>query len=343
MPKKQTIVVTTVSAPTAPLVRLAEGARNQACQLLIIGDEQSPTEFRLNGSDFYSVTRQLETGFRFATMCPVRTYARKNIGYLLAIRGGAETIIETDDDNAPYDSFWNPRQRFHKVRFVNALGWLNVYKYFSEDRIWPRGLPLSRIQNAGPSYEELNLLELDCPIQQGLVDGNPDVDAIYRLVLELPRFFVKQRRVALGPGTWCPFNSQNTSWFRVAFPLLYLPVSCSFRMTDILRSFVAQRIAWENNWALLYQGPTLVQDRNSHNLMKDFADEIPAYLNAERICEELAKLPLQAGAERITQNLQCCYERLTAIEAVQHKELELLDAWIEDLKTTWSPVSVVDT
>ena len=88
-----------------------------------------------------------------------------------------------------------------------------------------------------------------CPIQQGLADGNPDVDAIFRLVLPLPMNFGRKPPIALCRGAWCPFNSQNTSWWPAAYPLLYLPAYCSFRMTDIWRSFVAQRICWENGWS----------------------------------------------------------------------------------------------
>jgi len=40
----------------------------------------------------------------------------------------------------------------------------------------------------------------DCPIQQGLADKNPDVDAIYRLVLPIPQHFSKDRAMALGRG-----------------------------------------------------------------------------------------------------------------------------------------------
>ena len=60
------------------------------------------------------------------------------------------------------------------------------------------------------------------------------------------------------------------------YPLLYLPAYCSFRMTDIWRSFVAQRIAWENGWRLLFHGPTMEQERNVHDLMKDFATRFRA-------------------------------------------------------------------
>ena len=39
---------------------------------------------------------------------------------------------------------------------------------------------------------------------------------------------------------YSPFNSQNTIWFKEIFPLLYLPVSCSMRATDIIRGLVAR-------------------------------------------------------------------------------------------------------
>ena len=127
-----------------------------------------------------------------------------------------------------------------------------MYRYFSDANIWPRGLPLDAINDEIPEWAQLPEMQADCPIQQGMADENPDVDAVYRLVLSLPINFRRDRRIALGRGAWCPFNSQNTTWFREAFPLLYLPAYCSFRMTDIWRSFIAQRIAWECGWSVLF-------------------------------------------------------------------------------------------
>jgi hypothetical protein len=172
----------------------------------------------------------------------------------------------------------------------------------------------------------------DCPIQQGLTDDNPDVDAVYRLVLPLPQTFRKERRIALTNGSWCPFNSQNTTWWPDAFELLYLPSYCSFRMTDIWRSFIAQRIAWLNDWAILFHEPTMRQERNVHNLLRDFNDEIPGYLNNSEICKALESLPLESGVEKIGDNLKVCYEKLVSMSLIGRKELQLLDAWLEDIK-----------
>jgi hypothetical protein len=208
---------------------------------------------------------------------------------------------------------------------------VNAYSYFTDEKIWPRGLPLNEVQNKFPSPSELPTNEADCPIQQGLADENPDVDAVYRLLFPLPVRFSRNRELILGRGSWCPFNSQNTTWWRDAFPLLYLPANCSFRMTDIWRSFVAQRIAHINEWSILFHAPTVWQDRNEHDLMRDFEDEVPGYLLNSSIRASLERLHLQPGTTEIPNNLRICYEAMIRLGAVSAEEMPLLEAWIRDV------------
>ena len=326
------IVVTSIASPNKALRDLSQGCGEKGYYFIVIGDEASPAEFHIDGCDFYSLKRQRQTDLKFARSCPTRHYARKNIGYLLAIRDGASIIIETDDDNIPRQQFWAARQRIQNVPVLKGGGWVNVYRYFTEQNIWPRGFPLERVQEQTPPYESLYQTNIDCPIQQGLADDNPDIDAIYRLTLPLPQTFRKDRRVALTSGSWCPFNSQNTAWWSDAFEMLYLPSYCSFRMTDIWRSFIAQRIAWLNGWAVLFHEPTVKQQRNEHNLLHDFEDEIPGYLHNSAICEALEALPLKSGVEKIGDNLKVCYEKLVSMTLISAEELQLLDAWLEDIK-----------
>ena len=110
------------------------------------------------------------------------------------------------------------------------------------------------------------------PIQQGLVNGSADVDAIWRLVMDREFFFEPRASVFLEPGNWCPFNTQTTWWWPVAYPLLYIPSYCSFRMCDIWKSFVAQRCLWELDMGIVFHAPEVYQDRNVHDLMRDFRD-----------------------------------------------------------------------
>jgi hypothetical protein len=324
------LVVTSISAPNAVLRSLAAGAARHQIHFYNIGDSKTPSDFSLEGCDYYSLERQRASDLEFARLCPERHYARKNIGYLLAIRDGARILIETDDDNFPRDSFWLPRQRTATAAAADNAGWLNAYGFFADGVLWPRGLPLDAVQIPLPDLASLPRQARDCPIQQGLADENPDVDAIYRLLLPLPRNF-RPGRVILGPGTWCPFNSQNTTWWADAFPLLYLPAYCSFRMTDIWRSFVAQRIAWVNGWNILFHEATVWQERNDHNLMRDFQDEIPGYLHNRAIGAALDALSLSPGVDNIGENLRRCYTTLTGMGLVGEAELPLLDAWLRDL------------
>jgi hypothetical protein len=329
------IVVTSISPPNRVLQEIARGAQGAGFDFLVMGDTKSPADFQLEGCDFHSIAQQEESGFAFARLCPTKHYARKNVGYLLAIQRGAPLILETDDDNIPRPEFWKERQLPARVPLLASGGWVNVYRYFSDALIWPRGLPLDAVQDAPPDFDSLPVSEVECPIQQGLADENPDVDAIYRLILPLPQNFRSDRRVALGAGSWCPFNSQNTAFWPHAYPLLYLPAYCSFRMTDIWRSFVAQRIAWANGWNILFHEANVWQERNDHSLIRDFADEVPGYLNNRAMCAKLDALDLKAGADAMPENLRICYRALVEAGWVGEQELPLLDAWLEDLAKCW--------
>ena len=326
------IVVTSIAAPNDAMRELARGCVERGYHFVVIGDVPSPPEYLLDGCDFFGLPAQRELGLQFPILCPTRHYARKNTGYLLAMRAGATLIIETDDDNTPYETFWSQRTRQQTVRTATEAGWLNVYRYFTEVNIWPRGFPLNRITAPQPAFDELATQTIDAPIQQGLANLDPDVDAIHRLTQTAPVLFRRDRRVALQRDVWCPFNSQNTTHWSDAFPLLYLPAYCTMRMTDIWRSFISQRIAWENNWSLLFHEPTVEQARNQHDLIRDFADEIPGYLRNAEICDTLARLQLQAGLEHLGENLLICYEALVSKNVFDPKELKLVEAWLSDIE-----------
>jgi hypothetical protein len=330
--KSTSLVITSIaSASHSVLKQYAEESQKHKVSLIVIGDAKSPSQFNLVGCDFYSLERQKMLSFSLANDLPINHYARKNIGYLAAIKAGSEVIIETDDDNIPLDNFWAPRVVHQRARAVRTGDWVNVYKYFSKAHIWPRGFHLEKIHDLPPVPEALG--EVYSPIQQGLADGNPDVDAIYRLTLPLPIKFDHHENIALGLNSVCPFNSQNTTWFKEAFPLLYLPSYCSFRMTDIWRSFIAQRIGWECGWSILFHSSTVRQERNEHSLMKDFEDEIPGYMHNAQIVSTLNKLSLKEGVEHIFENLIRCYQALIDLAVIGKDEMPLVRAWVNDLST----------
>ncbi|CAN5287649.1 hypothetical protein BH10PSE4_BH10PSE4_08660 [soil metagenome] len=332
MSDQYAVVLTTINHPTFAVQEIARRAPELDAKFYLIGDSKSPDDFHQEGSQYLNIQGQKDTGFKFAQLCPTKHYARKNIGYLAAMKAGATIIVETDDDNIPRDGFWAPRERSVSGKLAEAQGWCNVYGYYADALIWPRGLPLDRVQDTLPALSSLRDTVADCPIQQGLADENPDVDAIYRLILPLPVNFNKGGPVILDKGVWCPFNSQNTTFWRDAFPLLYLPFHCSFRMTDIWRSFVAQRLMWESGWKLSFHESTVYQERNEHDLMHDFKDEVPGYLNNERIKKTLEDLALGSGKGAIVDNLVKAYDALITLGVVGAEEAPLVAAWAADLE-----------
>jgi len=328
--EKPFLIITSIADQDHPLLKtIANSAKANNIPFIVIGDTKSPETFHLDGCAFFSIEKQRALPFRLSGLLPTGHYARKNVGYLIAMSKGATVIIETDDDNNPLPAFWEPRTKQTKAHPIYEKGWVNCYHYFTDQFIWPRGFALEHIRDPFPGTGQEVMVY--CPIQQGLADGNPDVDALYRLLLTLPVTFEKGTRVALGNKSICPFNSQNTTWFREAFPLLYLPSYCSFRMTDIWRSFVAQRIAWTCGWSVLFHESTVWQDRNVHNLMKDFRDEISGYTHNEEIVSQLLSLELKPGTANIPSNMKQCYERLIKLNVMEASEMDLLEAWLADV------------
>jgi len=326
---KTAVVVTSIAAPNAVLRSLAEGCSVQGWDFVVAGDTKSPADFRLEGCRFLSVEAQQSGPHSLGRLCPTRSYTRKNIAYLEAMAAGAQVIVETDDDNFPRPAFWTPRQRQVRCRPVTANLWVNVYAYFASRFIYPRGLPLDHARDVPP--EPAAAMDIDCPLQQGLADANPDVDAVYRMLFALPfDFDAEVEPVALLDGAWCPFNSQNTTFFEAVFPLLYLPAHCSFRMTDIWRSFVALRVLHHLGHPVLFHGATVWQERNDHSLHRDFCEEIPGYQHNAAIRDALLALDFGACTE-IPQLMERCYETLMSHGWVGGGEEVLLRAWFADL------------
>ena len=335
---KTSVVVTSISGPNPVMQAIAKGCHSQGWEFIVAGDRKTPSDFVLEGCTFLSLESQQTSPFRTGVLCPQNSYVRKNLAYLHAMSGGAGLILETDDDNLPLEAFWRARSRNVQARLVDGQGWVNVYAFFSEAMIYPRGFPLDLARSSMadrllPTFSAAAF----CPIQQGLADGAPDVDAAYRMLHGEETFFHRGEPLVLGPGAWCPFNSQNTAFFREVFPLLYLPAHCSFRATDIWRGLVAQRLLLTCDWSLSFHEADVHQDRNPHDLMKDFEQEVPVYLQTRQVIEILQSLTLEPGSISLTANLRTCYEALAAAGIVGAGEPDLVEAWITDLDAAgWS-------
>ena len=295
------VVVTTINAPTDSIMKLTE--LPEPWKIVVIGDKKTKNEEwkRFDNSNkliFLSVESQLKLNYKTTEYIPYNSYTRKNIGYLYAIEHGAKEIYETDDDNI-FTTFDQLYQNFNQSKVSYAentiTSMVNPYAYFGRPSVWPRGF---RLNDIGLDHEKLfyvtnpDFITSKPLVFQGLANGDPDVDAIFRLTRANAYYpirldFYDMYPLLYFPGNYIPINSQNTRFLYQAFPALALPTTVAFRVCDIWRGFILERFIWGYNGTVLFHKPTVFQKRNVHDYYEDFLDEEDLYYGLENILDGL--------------------------------------------------------
>lgn len=270
------------------------------------------------------------------------TYARKNLAFAAALRDGATSLWELDDDNY---GFRDPNAVFDQIQLFGtkprSSRWQNLFPlvYGIEDG-WFRGFPLDELGSGPTSLED----QFDQSFKPGVicfaVQGEPDVDAIFRLT---NRAYTQKSEdheesilgwraiggfsaesfsgVKITEDDFIPLNTQNTLWVDSAqFRWLYHPMTVSMRFSDIFKMHVAT-----SQMPAAYGPETVKQLRNEHSLMADFESEIPMWTKTKQV-RELLKT---RGKMSLTETYSVLYENrfVDKKEVVCAREFEkLVDA-----------------
>lgn len=322
------IVVTTINSPTKAIEILS---KCEDWQVVVVADKKTPRGWYVENVIFLDVETQKKLPYQILNYLPWNHYCRKNIGYLYAIEHGAKIIYETDDDNYLLEQQVHVLPEYSNlVDLVGGQLVVNPYAFFGQPTVWPRGYPLKSIWLCQPESEQTK--DLFIPIQQGLVNQDPDVDAIFRLTRpEIVNFEDKPKSLVLKKATFAPFNSQNTLFYYDAFWALLMPCSISLRVADIWRGYWAQRLLWDLNGQLCFTHATAYQDRNEHDLLIDFKDELDLYLKVDRLLAVLGAW--KSDKPTLQERMLNLIEYLVSEKFIAHNDLELTKAWLEDLST----------
>ena len=113
---------------------------------------------------------------------------------------------------------------------------------------------------------------------------------------------------------------------------MYFPVTCTMICTDIWRSLIALRLLQINSLEVLFYGTNIFQERNIHNLIGDFNQEIPMYMNSKKIFQTIEKINLKKGIKYFNYNLIKIYKVLIKIKIFEENEISYLKAWLKDCK-----------
>ena len=329
-------VLTTINQPNNKVGDWFDITKNKT---IVVGDNKTPQNWQHDKCSYYSISDQKKSEFKIGTQLPENHYTRKNLAYLFAIKSGAARIIDTDDDNFPDISEWDKllKSEFEILEHAHSekISFKNIYSYFScaDIPFWPRGYPLNLINIEDSNIKSTDIKKThtkDVGLWQCMVNGDPDIDAIHRLIFKKTPQFNNNRALIMGKNIFCSFNSQNTLWLDSdLFPLLYLPSTVSFRFTDILRGYLAQSVINSSSKKWGFFQPTSYQERNDHDLMNDFNSELEMYTNMEEIFQIIFESCKSTNS--IIDNLTNCYSSLCKNNFVKDKENTILNIWLNDL------------
>lgn len=338
-------VVTTIFDPSPAILRQTSLGSDWCT--VVIGDKKSPPHFRVEGQNVFYLESAAQTALSgamraFVKILPWNNFGRKNIGYLYAIQRGAKTIWDFDDDNLlvfpeKLDIIDKGAVEY-KLPLSHSFPSYNPYVVFgaSGRPTWPRGFPLAHIKNEESWTSELSAVKLEgdrIGVIQSLANGDPDVDAIYRLLMPLPFSFtnaaLQDALLVIPPRALTPMNAQAALFKQPAFWTLLLPISVNGRVSDIWRSYVGQRLMWDIGLYSAFSSPLVEQQRNPHNYMADFNSEIPLYEKSERLVDFLRDW--KGEAPTLQGRMEELYIELYTRDYIGIGDVHLLQSWIETL------------
>lgn len=319
-------MITTINLPNKRVLDY----KSLGYEVVVIGDKKTSdshwTNFAKNeGIEYLGLDEQQATFPHLCEVLPLNTYSRKNLGYLQAIKRGAQLVWETDDDTFPRAEVGDPLKFVSQQKVLvteNKHNLWNPYSHFAATQgLWPRGYPLSKLKGKDLVFAQKLQLDSSPDIIQTLVNREPDVDAIYRLTVsdEILDFPAQRDLVSLPDKVMTPGNTQSTFWLNPRlFQYLYFPSTVSNRFADILKLYIAQ-----TECSLAYAGFLTEQFRNAHDYLNDFAEEISMYTSLELLLETLASI---SQAEIVS-----TYEILANLGICSSQEIGILKAFLWEL------------
>lgn len=356
------VVVTSINEPTVAVQNF--GSLQGWCTV-VVGDTSSPVSYDANGVDFLPLAAQKSLSYGIFPHLRNCAYTRKNLGYLYAIARGAQVIFDTDDDNILRSNSIitvpkNIPEHIAPCRGVAHHQSVNPYAAFGRPDVWPRGAPFEalHLETAIPSFAHAEdhkaafdnfskrvrkPLRSPCTplVVQGLADLDPDVDAVFRLTRtsELRNVVFDSNKgpvVVLSPDV-APYNSQNTLVSYDAFWTLLLPQSVTFRVTDIWRGYISQRLLQlvGARCPLAFVGATVEQRRNAHSFQRDFRSELQMYDQTARFVRFLlAWFPSGEVCARreATGAMVQLYRALAVAGYLGESDVALAESWVYDLE-----------
>ena len=327
------------------------------CMVMVVDSDKDCLKWRDSRSGNKVVTclspkKLKEMDHPFANALPKSQVARKNVGYLYAIQHGAQVVWDFDDRSLM--KFWmsgaapdsslvlDSAIKSGTIDAAQPDGHLfltyNPYPALSPSSglLWPRGLPLSHIGKLEQNSPSLSTLKVDSSsiaVLQSVSDITPDLYAIDHLSRPFPISF--KRTMETNPtiipiGTMSPYNSQASLHFRAGFWAFLLPTTVHSRVSDIWRSYIAQRLFWDVGLHLGFMArPIVTREPDSINIMDDFFAENTLHSKSDSLIDFLQHW--QSDANTLVERAEQLWVALYDEGYIEELDVEILQLWLQSL------------
>lgn len=324
---KIALVTTTINVP-----RILELMRryNSDARFFIVGDLRTPhTECqelaaRIGNAEYLHPNYQKMLKYKCGEILGWNCIQRRNIGFLEALRWGADMIITWDDDNLPLSTDYVARFRDQLnfphtgLKLFSSTGWFSAYGSMRH-----RGFPITKQSIWVIDF----IVDAKVGVVAGMCLGNPDVDAVERIAspvdCDRPGVCVQVGYV-VDVDTRTVFNSQNTAFLTKFLPAMFMMPSVG-RHDDIIASLLMQRVMRDRGYHVHFGLPFVWQQRNPHDLMQDLKDEIWGMEHILEISHWIDGMPM---IETIEETVRAFY----GCPILPGKAQEAGLAWLEDLQ-----------
>jgi hypothetical protein len=280
---KRIIVTTTINSPTKALHRFAA---LEDWTLVVIGDKKTPSGWNLPRAIFVGSEQQEAYDKALSDAIGWNCIQRRNFGLLWARDMGADIVAVVDDDNIPYEG-WGENLLIGRQTKVN---YYTVHQpafdpvgASNHSELWHRGFPLPLLSKR--DYSDVQSTSIAPDVQADFWNGDPDIDAICRME-HAPECHFEERFFPIAGSALSPFNSQNT-FITSSILKDYFLFPKVGRMDDIWASYYVQA----KGARVVYSKPSVYQQRNSHDLVRDMRQEYLGYEHNLAIVQALPKDP----------------------------------------------------
>ena len=206
---------------------------------------------------------------------------------IMAYKQGADIIATIDDDNIPFTNWGKNLLIENKVsakKYITKEDAFDPISVTNYKHLWHRGFPLQILKNKNKN-KDIKKINSNFDVQADFWNGDPDIDAVCRME-HAPECKFQTSVFPFTSNKMSPFNSQNTYLKRKVMEHYFLFPHIG-RMDDIWASYYVEA----KGFKVLYNKPSVYQQRNVHDLTKDMKKEYIGYENNLNLIKELKKNP----------------------------------------------------